>query len=252
MSEVYHLYRKDNDNGTSKDWGIAKSPVSNDEIYVRHCSTGMTARLRVIPSDSASISRDISERITQKLKSNYVYLGDAVISSNRFKLTEESNNASQDKFIYYREKKKSNDAVKLKTILAEAVSLVDLFSFKGDADSVMVESLGSTDWQFEFDAQSYLTSDVMLSGVVDTRTCGVMPLLLLLYVNSKHPLHFADSKGKQVELKITLSSEWFVDLTYSYAEIKDKAVQLGLLIGSNDYKAIKGHSSSVGQSTFWF
>lgn len=249
MSDVFDLYRKDNGNGSSKDWGIAIS--SGTQLIVRHCATNKPARLHVIPLNGNTAESEKNKRIRGKFLNGYVYVGQAKIVKNRFEMFS-TPPKSDDLSLFYRGKTMIDDTF-LMNIFKDAADKLDVFDF--DEFSRTIKVVTPTEglfWEYPISSLSEQAAGRVFTGEVDVLSCGIWPLLLLMFINEQHELDYADAKGKEAILQITPTSEWFANSTYSYIEIEEKASQLGLILTMNDYQNIANHSSNAQVTTFWF
>jgi hypothetical protein len=244
MAMEYNLYRKDHQQGGSKDWGIAIPPGSK-EIHVRFCATNKTARLRVIQTQNATL--ESQKRIQKKVREGYRYIGKADLKSNRFQIIDPVIHHGLN--LYYR----SLAPVDLK-VLKEAIEKVKLLP------SIGVVEVDDVNWQVEVASNLFgqpiiwdFGSDDSgnLAGVLDLTEVGVVPILILMLIQESSSIRFADKSGEAVVVELKEDSIWFQQPDYPFVEVKEMARTLGLLLGPIDYSAI-GSKLNNQAPAVWF
>lgn len=246
--DVFELYRCDNNSGGTKDWGITISPDLG--LVVRHCGTGKPARLLVIPVQGSKKAEKV-KRIEAKRKEGYVYVGKATIKNNRFEKV--TNDVVSENFSLFYRGKSMLDETFLDNIFKSASEKVDVFDYDEFNQTIKVTTpTPGLFWEYSLSSLSAQSGGKVFTGEVDKVLYGEWPLLLLMYINEQHELHFANAKGKETKLHISPSSEWFNSSEYPYMLIEEKASQLGLILSLNDFQNIGSQSSGQQNTTFWF
>lgn len=247
---LYAHYRCENGDGTSKDWAIG---ISGDEVRIRYCATGQTARLSVVPV-AKFVGRDADEevahRVQKKLDAGYIEVGLACMDGGRLKETE----PVQESFLHWEARSALPKDALLKFFRSIEADLAEMdlrgFRVSLQGDDLIVSS-AQHEWRFGFSNEGGLTGDGRGGGKI-SRFCGPVPILILLTLDRVFPdvLHFANDQGTQIRPSLARDDEFLgTNSQAAFERVMEIGAALGLCLGP---LRLIGTSGNDQESSHWF
>ena len=249
-STIYTHYRCQNGDGTSKDWAIG---ISGQEVRIRYCATGQTARLSVVPASKfvgRSADEEVANRVQKKLDAGYLEIGLACMDGGRLKETQ----PLQETFLHWEARialPKDELLARCREIETELAELELGGVNVSTLDGGLQVTSPQREWHFGFGSEGGLTDDGRGGGKI-SRFCGPVPVLVLLTLDRAFPgtLHFANDQGEQIRPSLARDDEFLGHSALSsFERIMEIGAALGLCLGPLRFV---GTTGSDQDPSLWF
>lgn len=237
--------------GGSKDWGIAIA--DSGDLQTLHCSTGQTVRRTHIPrSTFQNAAAEQERRIQEKLAKGYVYLGPAVVESNRFKLKPQGSapavNADHWEIVQPLDRKLVHE--RLAWAVGQLREHVAPDTIEYDEDNVVLRSTGPQKWVFGFSDEGGIQGTGRGGGQI-LRRHGLLPRLLFVYLMRNFPdaIRLSDGSDGIRRPQIVRDDEFLGERVFDYERVLALGERLGLCLGRISLLDPKADSS---HRAIWF
>jgi hypothetical protein len=245
----YELYRC-TVHGGSKDWTI--TITSSGDIETLHCETGHTVKRTHIPRATfQNAPTEFNRRIREKEGKGYVYLGKAIVESNRFKLIPQGSgpapvNADHWEIVQPLDRKQLHE--KLAWVAGQLRGHVAPDTIEYDAEHVVLRCAGPQKWVIGFTDEGGIQSTGRGGGQI-VRHQGLLPRLVIVYLmrSFAEAIRLSDGADGIRRPQITRDDDFLGERLFEYDRVLALGERLGLCLGR-----INLLDSASSHDAIWF